>query len=123
VAIANPEHAPYGRAAVEALRRSGIYDRVKSTLVLGENVAQAAQFTQTGNADAAIIALSLTRAPAMRATGTAVELPADLYAAIRQTGVVISRSSNQSAAGRFLAFLTEPDTAALMQASGFGGPP
>jgi len=67
IAIANPDHAPYGRAAVDALRKSGVYDQVRSRLVLGENVAQAAQFAHTGNADAAVIALSLTRTPAMDA--------------------------------------------------------
>ena len=63
VAIANPEHAPYGRAAVAALESAGVYDRLRPKLVFGENVAQAMQFAQSGAADAAIVALSLALAP------------------------------------------------------------
>jgi len=120
IAIANPEHAPYGRAAVDALQKSGIYDQVRSRLVLGENVSQAAQFAQTGNADAAVIALSLTRTPSMLAAGTSVEVPPDAYAIIRQTGVVLTRAPDKERARQFLAFLTSRDIAALLAASGFG---
>ena len=122
IAIANPEHAPYGRAAVDALRKSGIYDQVRPRLVLGENVAQAAQFAHTGNADAAVIALSLTLVPAMLTAGTSVEVPADAYTVIRQTGVVLTRAPDKDRARRFLTFLTSRDIAALLAASGFGAP-
>jgi len=120
IAIANPQHAPYGRAAEAALRAAGVYDKVKGRLVLGENVAQAAQFAQTGNADAAIIALSLTRTPSMLVAGTSVEVPPDAYAIIRQTGVVLTRAPDKERARQFLAFLTSPDIAAILAASGFG---
>jgi len=120
IAIANPEHAPYGRAAVDALRRAGLYEQVRPRLVLGENVSQAAQFAQTGNADAGIIALSLTLAPAMRTTGTAVELPQDTFAPITQTGVVLRASRQRDAARRFLQFLSQPDIVQLLRDSGFG---
>ena len=73
IAIANPEHAPYGRAAEEALRHSGVYDAVKDRLVLGENISQAAEFVESGNADAGIVALSLVLSPAMKDKGRAVE--------------------------------------------------
>jgi len=66
IAIANPEHAPYGRAAVAALQASGIYERVKHKLVYGENISQAAQFVQSGSAQAGIVAMSLAVSPAMR---------------------------------------------------------
>jgi len=120
IAIANPEHAPYGRAAVEALRRAGVYDQVRTRLVLGENVAQAAQFAQTGNADAALIALSLTRTPAMQNAGTLVEIPPDAHKLIRQSGVVLTRAADKEGARRFLTFLTSDDIATLLATSGFG---
>lgn len=120
IAIANPEHAPYGRAAVDALRRASLYDQVRPRLVLGENVSQAAQFAQTGNADVGIMALSLTRAPAMRSTGAAVELPQEMFAPITQTGVVVSASRQREAARHFLRFLTQPDIAQLLRDAGFG---
>ena len=122
LAIANPDHAPYGRAAVDALRRAGLYEQVRSRLVLGENVSQAAQFAQTGNADVAIIALSLTGAPAMRRVGTAVELPRTAFPEIRQSGVIVARSASKEDARRFLAFMTQPDITDLLRASGFGVP-
>ena len=123
IAIANPEHAPYGRAAVDALRHAGLYERVQSRLVLGENVSQAAQFAQTGNADVGIIALSLTLAPAMRASGTAVELSPDTFAPITQTGVVLTASRRRDAARRLLQFLVQPEIAQLLRDSGFGTRP
>ena len=66
IAVANPQHAPYGRAAVEALKHAGIYDEVQSRLVYGENISQAAQFVQSGSAQVGIIALSLAVSPAMK---------------------------------------------------------
>ncbi len=123
IAIANPEHAPYGRAAVDALRHAGLYERVRSRLVLGENVSQAAQFAQTGNADVGIIALSLTLAPAMRTTGTAVELPQGTFAPITQTGAVLTASRRRDVARRFLQFLSQPDIVQLLRDSGFGARP
>jgi molybdate transport system substrate-binding protein len=119
VAIANPAHAPYGRAAVDALQRAGVYEQLRPRLVLGESVSQAAQFAQTGNADAAIVALSLTMSPAMQRVGTAVEIPAGAFSPIRQAGVVLLRSGNRNGARRFLAFLREPGGVALLRASGF----
>src|SRR5687767_14366564 len=74
LAIANPAHAPYGRAAESALRRAGLWDRLQPRLVLGENIAQAAQFVDSGAADAGIIAKSLAVAPAMRSRGRAWDL-------------------------------------------------
>jgi molybdate transport system substrate-binding protein len=120
IALANPEHAPYGRAAVSALQKAGIYDRVRSRLVLGENVSQAAQFAQTGSAEVGLIALPLTRAPAMQNGGISVEVPADLYPPIRQTGAVLTRSGQKEIGTRFLAFLKGTEGAAILRASGFG---
>ena len=120
IAIANPIHAPYGRAAVDALQRAGLYERVRGRIVMGENVSQAAQFAQTGNADVAIIALSLTMAPAMRSVGTAVEIPRDAYSPIRQAGVVVRGSSRTAQARRLLAFLASPAIAKVLMDAGFG---
>src|SRR6266403_2943172 len=86
IAIANPAHAPYGRAAVAALQKAGIYDAVKAKLVLGENISQAAQFVQSGNAEAGIIANSLTLSSALQG-GKKWVIPAEFYPRIEQTVV------------------------------------
>ena len=99
VAIANPRHAPYGRAAEAAMTSLGILDAVKEKLVLGENVAQAAQFVQSGAADAGVIALSLALAPQMRSSGRYVEIPPESYPRMDQGGIV-SRGAREPAAAR-----------------------
>jgi molybdate transport system substrate-binding protein len=123
VAIANPEHAPYGRAAMAALQHAGVAEAVRGKLVLGENIAQAAQFAQSGNADAGLIALSLALSPAMRASGSYVDIPPSSFPAIRQAAVVVSRSRQAEAAQRFLGYLRQPDAVALLRAAGFGVDP
>ena len=123
IAIANPEHAPYGRAAVAALRSAGLYDRVQAKLVLGENISQAAQFVQSGNAEAGILALSLALSPTMTRAGTYVAIPATSYPPIQQAAVVIKASANKDAARDFLRFLKQPDTVAVMRRFGFEVPP
>jgi molybdate transport system substrate-binding protein len=119
IAIANPDHAPYGRAAVAALQHEDLYERVRTKLVLGENISQAAQFADSGSADVGIIALSLALAPAMKERGKYVELPADSYPPLRQACVVLKSSPHQAVARAFLAFLKKPDTIALLKANGF----
>jgi molybdate transport system substrate-binding protein len=104
IAIANPEHAPYGRAAVAALEKAGLYDQVKSKLVLGENISQAAQFAQSGSAQVGIIALSLTYAESMKG-GERWEIPADYYPPILQKAVIVTSSPNKNAANAFLAYV------------------
>lgn len=122
VAIANPRHAPYGRAAVAALKQAGLYEAVKSKLVFGENVSQAAQFVESGNADAGIIALSLAMAPAMRAKGSYWEVPLDSYPSIEQGAVILASARHPAAARAFLDFLKTAETAAVLRAYGFGVP-
>ena len=90
VAIANPEHAPYGRAAIAALRSDKLYDAVQGKLVLGENISQAAQFVESGNADVGIIALSLALGPALRSSGTYVQIPATAHPPIEQAAIVVA---------------------------------
>jgi molybdate transport system substrate-binding protein len=122
VSIANPQHAPYGRAAIAGLQRAGVYESVVGKIVMGENVSQAAQFAASGNADAGIIALSTALAPALRGGGVYVEVPADLYPAIRQGAVVLARTTQRDAARAFLAFLRGREAQGLLQQSGFGAP-
>lgn len=122
VAVANPEHAPYGRAAVAALKNAGIYDQVQGKLVLGENISQAAQFVQSGNADAGIVALSISLAPGLRDLITAVPLPAGSYPPIEQAAIVVRASRNKQVAIRFLDFLKSPAATALLQQFGFKTP-
>jgi len=122
IAIANPEHAPYGRAAVAALKKAGVYEQVAAKLVLGENVSQAAQFVSSGNADAGILALSLALSPAMKSTGRYVELPTASYPALEQAGVVISASTQKRAAESFLGFLQSEEAEEILMRSGFQPP-
>jgi len=104
IAIANPEHAPYGRAAVAAMKKAGIYEQVKDKLVYGENISQAAEFVQSGNAQAGIVALSLAMSPAMK-DGGSWEVPAKLYQPIFQSVVMMKASKNKDAALKFLRFV------------------
>jgi molybdate transport system substrate-binding protein len=105
IAIANPEHAPYGRAAVEALKHAGIYEKVQPKLVYGENISQAAQFVQSGSAQAGIIALSLAVSPAMK-TGQRWGVPVDQYAPIEQAAVILKSAQDKESARAFLAFVS-----------------
>ena len=122
IAIANPLHAPYGRAAEEALRRAGIYDAVKDRLVLGENISQAAQFAESGNADAGIIALSLLQTPALKDKGRSWTIPESLYSPIRQGAVVLKSAPNPAGARAFLDYVRTPAVAALLERYGFSLP-
>jgi molybdate transport system substrate-binding protein len=122
IAIANPEHAPYGRAAVAALQNAKLYDRLRSKLVLGENVSQAAQFVQSGNADAGIIPLALARSPALGSIGRFATLSDSLYPPIEQGAVILGASRAKDAARAFLDFLNRPDIVRALRDAGFGAP-
>jgi molybdate transport system substrate-binding protein len=104
IAIANPEHAPYGRAAVAALQKAGIYDLVKPKLVYGENISQTAQFVQSGSAQVGLIALSLTLADSMKG-GDQWIIPSDLYPTMQQDAVIVTKSTNKTEAQAFLDFV------------------
>jgi molybdate transport system substrate-binding protein len=119
VAIANPQHAPYGRAAEEALRKAGVYDAVKDRFVLGENISQAAQFVESGNADAGILALSLVLSPGLKEKGRFWRVPDNLYAPIQQGVVVVRASRNPQGAQAFLDYIKNPATTALLERYGF----
>jgi molybdate transport system substrate-binding protein len=122
ISITNPATAPYGRAAAAALRHFGIYDQVSSRLVLGENVSQAAQFVESGNAQAGLIALSHALAPALKDKGRYWTVPLDAYPTLNQAAVVLSRSKQQDAARRFLEFLRSPEATSLLGGYGFSLP-
>lgn len=119
IAIANPRHAPYGRAAVAALQFEKIYEQVEPKLVFGENISQAAQFVESGNADVGILALSLAVAPAMRSKGRYFEIPQNAHPPIEQAAVILKSSQRKQAALQFLQFLKKPETISLLQEYGF----
>jgi len=122
ISIANPATAPYGRAAEAALRHFGIYDQVSSRLVLGENVSQAAQFVESGNAQAGLIALSHALAPALKEKGRYWTVPLDAYPTLNQAAVLLSKSKQQDAARKFLEFLRSPEATSLLTSYGFSLP-
>lgn len=121
IAIANPEHAPYGRAAITALQRAGIYEQVKKKLVFGENISQAAQFVQSGNAQVGIVARSLAASPGMR-DGKSWPIPTEMYPTIDQAAVVIKVAKNKEAAQEFLNFVKSEPGRRILEQYGFTFP-
>jgi molybdate transport system substrate-binding protein len=121
VAIANPAHAPYGRAAEAALRSAGVYDAVKQKLVLGESVSQALQFVQSGAADAGVVALSLAVSPTA-GQGRYAAVPLDLYPRMEQGGVVMRAAADRDAAMAFRAFMLGASARAVLKRFGFTMP-
>ena len=119
IAVANPEHAPYGRAAVAALKHAGLYDRVADRLVLGENVSQAAQFVESGNAQAGFVALAHAIAPSMHGKGKYWVVPADFYPALAQGVVVLSHSQHKKDAAEFVEYIKTKEVAELLRKYGF----
>ena len=119
VAIANPRHAPYGRAAEAALKSLGVWEAVSGKVVLGENVAQAAQFVESGAADAGIVALSLARSPRMRSAGRHVELPLASYPRMDQGGVVLRGARDPGAARALRDALLGPRGREVLREYGF----
>lgn len=122
IAIANPQHAPYGRAAVAALRFYRLYDKIADRLVLGENVGQAAQFAESGNAQVGIIALAHALAPSVRSLGRYWVIPADSYPAVEQGVVIVSHSKNKALAKQFLKYLAGSESQAIFRQFGFLAP-
>ncbi|MCX8133500.1 MAG: molybdate ABC transporter substrate-binding protein [Roseococcus sp.] len=116
-AIANPEHAPYGRAAEQALRAAGLWERVQPHLVLGENVAQAAQFALAGGSQGGLVAYSLVRAPALRGRGSHALIPETLHAPLRQRMVLTRRAGPVAEA--FHAYMQGPAAREIMRRHGF----
>ena len=118
LAIANPDRAPYGRAALAALTSLKLYDTLKPHLVTAENIAQAAQFVESGNADAGLISLTSALTPRLQASGTYFEIPRNLYPPIEQGVVIVSNTNQRAAVHKFLDFLLSPPIQAQLAKSG-----
>jgi molybdate transport system substrate-binding protein len=121
LAIANPEHAPYGRAAKEVLERQNLWLPVQPLLVLGDNAAQATQFAASGAAQAGLIPLSLARAPEIAQKGAFATIPEHWHSPLQQTLVLIRGAGTN--AQRLAAFLRGPEARAILARNGFGVPP
>src|SRR5580700_6468945 len=119
IAVANPQHAPYGQAAVAATQKANIYEKVKDKFVLGENISQTASFVLSGAADVGIVALSLALSPNMKDEGRYVEVPSDTYPPIEQACVILKSSRNKETAGQFLFFFKSPAIADVLRSYGF----
>jgi molybdate transport system substrate-binding protein len=122
IAIANPQHAPYGQAAVAALKKGSVYDKVADKLVFGENISQTATFVASGSADAGIIALSLALSPAMKDKGRYVEIPVSEYSPIQQACVIMKASKQKETARVFLGFVKGQGASELFRNYGFAVP-
>jgi molybdate transport system substrate-binding protein len=119
IAIANPQHAPYGKRAEEALRSSGLWDKVEPKLVYGENIAQTAQFVQTGNAQAGVIALSLAVNPELASKGGYWLIPEKLHAPLEQGFIITKQAAGNALAKRFAEYMGSKPARAVMSKYGF----
>jgi len=118
IAIANPEHAPYGLAAKQAMQKLGVWPELESRIVYGSNIKETMQFAETGNAEVAIVALSL----AIRSKGAYTAIPAELHAPIDQAMVVCKGGSNEKVGRELVEFMSSPEIRALMKQYGFEQP-
>src|SRR5215510_1652174 len=119
IAIANPKHAPYGRAAVAAMQHFKVYDEAKDRLVLGENISQAAQFIESGACDIGVIALSLALAPTMKAAGTYWEIPSEAHPQLEQGAAIVNSSKQQETPEQFVEFMQGKQGQEIMTRYGF----
>jgi molybdate transport system substrate-binding protein len=122
ISIANPQHAPYGRAAAAALKHYGLYEKVGDRLVLGENISQAAQFVESGNAQVGFVALAHAIAPSMQGKGRYWIVPAEAYPQLDQGVVLISHSSHKPDAAAFLEYIKTAEVSELLKRYGFSVP-
>ena len=122
ISVANPQHAPYGRAAAAALKHYGLDEKVADRLVLGENISQAAQFVESGNAQAGFVALAHVIAPAMQGKGKYWIVPAEAYPQLDQGVVLISHSPHAQEAAAFLEYVKTTEAAAVLRDYGFSLP-
>lgn len=119
IAIANPVHAPYGKAAMEALERLGVAEAVKDKLILGENISQAAQFIQSGAADIGIIALSMALSPKMKSSGKYLLIPEETYNRIEQWVAIVKRSKEVPLDKVFIRYLQGEEGSRVLTEYGF----
>lgn len=119
IAIANPEHAPYGRAAKAAMESAGIWKDVESKIVMAENISQTRQYVQTGNAEIGIIALSLIMAPTMKGVGRYVMVPKDAHPRLEQGAVLTNQGAENPAARAYIDFLKSGPARLIFERYGF----
>ncbi|NJD08054.1 MAG: molybdate ABC transporter substrate-binding protein [Methylococcaceae bacterium] len=119
VAIANPKHAPYGKRAEEALRASGLWEKLEPKLVFGETIVQATQFVQTGNAQVGIVALSLVTNPELAQKGGYWLIPANLHKPLEQGFIITKRAEASALAKNFADYVTSKPVRAVMTKYGF----
>ena len=117
--IANPQHAPYGRNAVAAMQKFGVYEKVADRLVFGENVSQALQFIEAGAADAGIVAMSLASAPPIQPKGKYFEIPLESYPRMDQGGVILKQVRDRAAANRLREFVLSSQGRSIFKQFGF----
>jgi molybdate transport system substrate-binding protein len=122
IAVANPKTAPYGRAAIEALKSLGVYEAIQSKLVYGDSVAHAAQMVESGAADLGLIALSLALSPTLRERGKYWQVPADAYQPIIQGGVILAWAEDAALAEEFRDFLLSGQGTSILKEFGFDTP-
>ena len=120
IAIANPATAPYGERSIELLKKQKLYDQLKSKIVFGDNISQAAQFAFTGNAEVGFIALSLALAPEMAGKGTYYIVPQSLYKPIEQACILIKTSVLNTEASKFKKFILSAPTKSIWEKYGYG---
>ncbi len=119
IAIANPKHAPYGKRAEEALKAAGVWEKVEARLVYGENIAQTAQFVQSGNAEIGIIALSLALNPALAQRGAYALISDTLHRPLEQGFIVTRRAVGNPLAQSFARFMSGSEAREIMRRYGF----
>lgn len=119
VATANPKHAPYGKRAEEALRAAKLWDTVEPKMIYGENITQAAQFVQTGNAEVGVIALSLAVSPELSSKGGYYLIPDNLHEPLEQGFIILKRAQNNPLARQFADYMNSPQARAVMTKYGF----
>lgn len=119
VAVANPKTAPYGTAAVEAMKKLGLYDAVQSKLIQGENISQTHQFVSTGNAELGFVALSQVFKDGKVTSGSAWIVPANLYEPIRQDAVILAKGKGNPAAKALMDYLKGPKARAVIKSFGY----
>jgi molybdate transport system substrate-binding protein len=119
IAIANPKHAPYGKRAEEALKKSAIWEKIEKKIVYGENIAHTAQFVQTGNAQIGLIALSLAVSPELSKIGKFWLIPKDLHEPLQQGYIITKRAEKNDLARRFTAYFESKSARDILIKFGF----
>lgn len=119
IAIANPAHAPYGERAYEVLKSLGLWEKLEKKLVYGENIAQAAQFVVSGNAEVGIIALSIVQNPEMQKKGYYVLIPDTLHTPLEQGYIILKRAADNKLAKSFADFMESNLSRTIMKKYGF----